>query len=289
MKYLFTIINLVMVAAMAYFCVDIMYKIITPDPFEQSDNHVPGALSGKINPLRVNHPHEERQNNVIVKRNFFNVEVEKPKPLNNKHTNNIGSENLEETSLKLVLWGTVTGGDNVFAVIEDRKTKKQSLYAAGDLIQGARIKKILRHEVILTWQGKDEVLKMDNDQKNAAPKLKMAGKIIKSLKNTDIIGLSEKLQEDAGLLEKQIKLRSYFFGGEPDGLMAYGIRPGSVFKQMGLRNGDIIKEINGTSIVSEDDASTLYSEIKETENINITILRRGKEKQLVFQIKGDEK
>lgn len=281
MKYLFTIINLVMVAVMAYFCVDIMYKIITPDNFERSDNQVPGGVSEKINP-GVNQPHDKKQNNIIVKRNFFNVEIEKKQSNNNT----IDSEKLEETSLKLVLWGTVTGDLKVFAVIEDKKIRKQALYEVGDLIQGARIKKILRHEVILTWQGKDQVLKMEIDKKNVAAKFKMPGQIMKSLKASNPKALLDKLP-DAGFLKKQIKLRPYFSGGQPDGLMVYGIRPRSVFKQMGLRNGDIVKDINGTSIVSADDASDFYSLIKETESINITVLRRGKEKQLVFQIKGD--
>jgi general secretion pathway protein C len=70
--------------------------------------------------------------------------------------------------------------------------------------------------------------------------------------------------------------------------MVYGIRPNSIFRQMGLRNGDIIKEINGTPIVSAEDASILFSEVKAADTARVTLQRRGKAKELVYQIKDGE-
>ena len=70
-------------------------------------------------------------------------------------------ESLEETKLNLKLWGTVSGSnDGDYAVIEDVKAREQNLYRAGDAIQTATVKEIHREKVVLTVNGKDEVLQM---------------------------------------------------------------------------------------------------------------------------------
>jgi type II secretory pathway component PulC len=71
------------------------------------------------------------------------------------------TEDIELTSLNIVLMGTVAGGDGVDrAIILDKAAKKQGLYEQGDVIQGATVKEILRGKVILSYNGKDEMLDM---------------------------------------------------------------------------------------------------------------------------------
>lgn len=71
------------------------------------------------------------------------------------------AEDIELTSLNIVLMGTIAGGDGVDrAIILDQTSKKQELYEQGDVIQGAMVKEILRGKVILTYNGKDEMLDM---------------------------------------------------------------------------------------------------------------------------------
>lgn len=97
---------------------------------------------------------------IILKRNLFGAppstgqaEVKAPVP----------AEELEETSLKIALKGTINGvEEHDRAIIVDKKNKSQKLYQKGDGIQGAFVKEILRGRVILTHNGKDEVLDMSD-------------------------------------------------------------------------------------------------------------------------------
>ncbi|GAB6193552.1 type II secretion system protein N [Desulfocastanea catecholica] len=71
------------------------------------------------------------------------------------------TEDIQLTSLNIVLMGTISGGDGVDrAIILDQTSKKQELYEQGDVIQGAMVKEILRGKVILFYNGKDEMLDM---------------------------------------------------------------------------------------------------------------------------------
>jgi len=87
---------------------------------------------------------------------------------------------------------------------------------------------------------------------------------------------------------RQIKFRPHFSEGEPDGLMVYGIRPNSVFREIGLRNGDIIKDVNGVAIVSKNDVSGLFAEIEDQEYLKLTLFRRGKIKELTYTKSPEE-
>ncbi len=103
---------------------------------------------------------------IINQRSLFGKVQPKAKPVEKKVE--LPPEPIKETKLKLVLRGTIGGADNAQrAIIQDRSTNKQELYYKGDAIGKAIIKKVSRGEVILTVDGKDEILRME-EAKSAA-------------------------------------------------------------------------------------------------------------------------
>jgi len=69
---------------------------------------------------------------------------------------------LTTTSLDLILLGTIGGtADAQRAIIRLRKSGKGAIYSAGDTIENAVIKEINRSQIILTVNGADEVLLME--------------------------------------------------------------------------------------------------------------------------------
>lgn len=101
---------------------------------------------------------------IILQRNLFGPapgEGEKVAEVADDHT-----EDLQTTSLNIVLMGTINGVDGTDrAIILDKSSNKQELYEVGDSIQGAYIKEILRGKVILAYNGKDEMLDMSEAAK----------------------------------------------------------------------------------------------------------------------------
>ncbi|MDK9708463.1 MAG: hypothetical protein OEL83_15575 [Desulforhopalus sp.] len=68
-------------------------------------------------------------------------------------------DTLAASGLGIVLMGTIgdhEGGDR--AIILDQKTGKQQIYRQGDTLQGKSVREIRRGKVILTANGRDEVL-----------------------------------------------------------------------------------------------------------------------------------
>lgn len=108
----------------------------------------------------------ERHNNydVIVDRNLFQSYLKEPEPVEEVVENPL--EGLETTTLDLVLMGTISGReDRSRAIILEKAKRKQEIYYTGDVVQGAEIKEILRGKVILSYQGRDEILDMSEAAK----------------------------------------------------------------------------------------------------------------------------
>ena len=86
-------------------------------------------------------------------------------------------------------------------------------------------------------------------------------------------------------LMQQVKIMPHFDNGQPDGFSLTGIRPNSLVRKMGLRNGDIITGVNGEKIETMDDALGFYQKLSSSDNISIQMKRRGRERTIEYRIK----
>ncbi len=77
-------------------------------------------------------------------------------------------------------------------------------------------------------------------------------------------------------LATKARMVPHFKGGKTVGFRIYAIKPGSLFSKIGLKNGDIIRRINGMELNSAEKALEIYTKLKDSEHISIDITRRGK-------------
>ena len=223
---------------------------------------------------------------MIMKENMF-----KTGAAERRSVSDIDVASLEQTGLELVLLGTVVSEQGQsYAVIRQKKEKSQGLYREGDSIEGAEIKIILKEEVVLRVDGKDEILRMDAEgsgERSKGPAMaaerpperayrRIPGKgqyIV--LKRNEI----EAAVSDVNELMTQAQITPRFKEGEPgeSGLFVSAIKKDSIFRRMGLRNGDIIKGVDGRELRSVDDAFSLYRQLKDSDSVNVQVIRRGKE------------
>ena len=209
-------------------------------------------------------------------------------------------ETLEPTALNIALMGTIAG-DQKFAsaIIEDKGKRKQALYKVGDNIQEAVIEKILRGKVILRVGGREEILIMEEPHSSGknqslqesgitrpteTARRRPAGVLTRtiSVRRSD---MQEALADIDNLLT-QASVRPHLTNGVADGLAVTGIRAGSIFRKMGLRNGDIVQGVNDKKIASPDDLISLYNDLKSLESgTSLQIKRRGRERTLNYRFR----
>ena len=196
-------------------------------------------------------------------------------------------EDLQPTSLKVALLGTVVGDEqSAVAVIEDINKKMQGLYRVGDSIQSAVVRKILRGKVVLRVGDRDEVLTIEEAAASRAEKQQVESKPT-GKSSTIVVGRSD-LQESLNNLHEllsQARVRPHFKDGRAQGLAVTNIRPGSFFEKLGLRNGDIVQGIDGRNINSPEDVLEVYSKLRSGSHVALEITRNGVQRTIDYKFR----
>lgn len=286
---LFTCINMMLITLASFLTVHTGYRMAT----DQLDSfHLPVRSIPKVEQrVHNNRPLSLSYYNAIGSRDIF-----KSGGQTEKQEAAVNVETLKETQLKLKLWGTVTGDrEKAYAVISEQAgNKNQDLYRIGDTIQNTQavVKMILREKVVLTINDEDQVLLMEETKSSRmgyGGPAQSRGTERPDAEGTRNISLDRSKIEDAlqdiNQLMRQIKVRPHFTNGQPDGLALSSIRRGSIFAEMGLKNGDVIVGVDGNKIESVDDALKFYESISSASSLNLDIKRRGREQTIDYTIR----
>lgn len=281
-----TLINILLLTFGAFCGVKAFYRILT----EQLD-YDPRyrAVSRRPAPSREDRASKPSSYyDTIVERDLFNTakgDVEEEEQ--------IDVEALKQTELKLKLLGTVTGeGRDAYAVIKEQTERQENLYRTGDTIQRAILKMILRRKVILSVDGRDEVLEIEEATSSAGPRERpraptrsssrtSARSENRTLRRSQI----EAAVEDVSGLMQSVNIRPNIEDGEPNGLLLTKVVRNSIFSKMGLRRGDVIMGVDGEEIASVDDALGLYNKLRNATSVELEIKRRGVPKKIDYRIR----
>jgi len=288
-KRYYIIFNLLVLAAIIYSAVNMFYKI----------------AGSRVTPVQTGVPVEQQIQDAeqrgkpalsqfipITKRNLFGT-VNKAAAGKSADA----YEDVEITSLKLALLGTIASDDQKSsrAIIQDTAKREQKLYKVGDSVQNAVIDKILRKQVILNVGGKEEKLMMKEFKPSEEPSFARSqrGKSLKRSRSrgtrASTITINRKDIEgslaDINQILSQVRIRPHFKDGTADGLAISRIKRGSIFSKLGLRNGDIIQEINGKGLSNPEDVFKLYEDLKSGSGAALQISRRGRPRTLNYKFR----
>lgn len=186
--------------------------------------------------------------------------------------------------LMLSLIGTfITKGQEPYAIIEDKKKNTQDMFVLEQSVfDQATLKKIYQDRVEIERNGKLEVLKLDDLGGGGAG----AG-IVSSGADDFVIEEAEldKGLENLPLLLTQARAVPYFKDGRAIGLRLFAIKTGSLYEKVGLKNGDILKNINGNSLGDISQALKLFEQLKQERSINLILERDKQDREFKYTIR----
>ncbi len=154
----------------------------------------------------------------------------------------------------------------------------QQSYVIDDVIQGtdARITRILPDRVIISRQGQQEALWLDE---NAATDTNMAAP-----EQNNISGLRQNLLKNPGQLPDYLSITPVM---ENDKLQGYRLNPGKnpeFFNQSGLQANDLAISINGLDLRDKGDAAMAMQQLTHQPEMNITVVRNGAEQDIYINL-----
>jgi len=92
------------------------------------------------------------------------------------------------------------------------------------------------------------------------------------------------LLDDAGALASKVRILPYLEHGRVSGVKLYGVRSDSALAAFGLRNGDVVRTVNGIPLTSPDASLEAYSRLREADFVDVRLTRRGREARLLVLI-----
>ena len=161
---------------------------------------------------------------------------------------------------------------------------------------GATVKTIEWDRVILDHNGKDEILELASKSPlgvpakgvaaSAAPPPPTGGGIQATGENEYSVPRAEvdSALENMSQLFTQIRAVPHFEGGQSIGFRLFAIRRGSLFDRIGLKNGDIITNINGTEMNDPARAVGLIQELRDASNLRVSAIRNQQPLDLTYNI-----
>ncbi len=210
-----------------------------------------------------------------------------------------------KSSLPLQLLATMESNDPLYSMATIRDTENDTLgpYGLKDEVRaGVSIHEVGRGRVVLRNGAQLEYIELGDEPppKPAAAAVKKPDD--KQKPKNAIDGAEEAIEcsgenctvdrefveqilNNPGLLAKQARVVPAIKDGETRGFKFYGIRPGSLPKLLGLKNGDLLTSVNGNDLTSLDQAMGLYTKLRRASHLSVTIERKGKTIQKEVDIK----
>jgi general secretion pathway protein C len=208
---------------------------------------------------------------VILTRNLFHSSLDTP-----ALTAEQLEEQLEKSRLPVTLLGTFAASDpNVSrATLLDKEKNETLVVGIGDQIKNtAEVVRIERRRVVITENGAPRELTF-GDEQGAEPVIRRAprrtaarpGGAVPVPRET-----IEKSMRDPSELLSQARVIPKFEQGQMVGLQVNAIKPGSLFQEIGLRDGDLITQFNGIAIDSPDQSARIFQELASASEFNVVV------------------
>jgi general secretion pathway protein C len=206
-----------------------------------------------------------------------------------------------KSSLPVTLIATIVSDPEQFSscLIGDEKGENGALgYGIGDMVLGeATIYRIEQKRVILKrTDGELEYLEMDGADP-VAPSSVKAAKSSKSGKWDGVEKAGEtkftidqetfdKILENPDKLAGQIRAVPHTDeSGKVDGYRLSGIRRSSLFRKLGIKNGDVVHSVNGNDLTNMSSALSAFESLQNERNFNFEVTTRKQKKTYEYEVR----
>ena len=193
------------------------------------------------------------------------------------------TEALPETSLSsLVLKGTHAADipETSAAIIADGN-KEEKVYAIGDLVtSGATLHAVYRDRVVLNESGELTNLNLPQEfEQRSAPTVRRS----QVTRQTNSASIQNVVAQNVSRLADVIRPTPYFQNGQQQGYRVYPGRDRQKFASLGLRPGDLIKQIDGQSLTDPTQAMQIFQSLGTASQVSVTVDRNGTQETLVLR------
>ena len=205
-------------------------------------------------------------------------------------------ENLVDTRLtNLSLKGTVASAIPEFsvAVIADGN-QDEKVYAIDDAIgNNVKLHAVYADRVVLNENGALTNLKLPREfTGTTATPARRTTRNVRQATSSNSSSIQSVLSQNLTRLSDVIRPTPYFVNGQQSGYRVYPGRNRQQFASLGLRPGDLIKDIDGQSLTDPTQAMQIFQALGTSDQVTVTVERNGQPETIILKTSqldmGDE-
>lgn len=259
------------VTLLSFFAVDIFYKVValqmSSGETASAGRNAAGASFPSQKPSAENYQ-------VIIDRNLFATTL-KALPDNSAAGYQTGEEYTAFDLKGTIAVDAATG----YAIVEDKGKGRQKLYRIGEMIGQARLTRVTRNTAVLVSGGRELVMKIKETAENSP-----LGKSQQGARGSISMSRQELTRGlgDLKSLMSQAVVRPFLVEGVQQGFVVSNIMPGSLYQKLGLKNGDVVTDVNNKKLESADDVLQMVEMMQSGGNVSVNLLRNGQNETLNY-------
>ncbi len=197
----------------------------------------------------------------------------------------------------LRLWGVGLHGARGHAVIEDAATRQQVLYRVGDTVRDARVAAIAWDRVTLERDGVEQTLELapPGERRDpaataaatpdatapAAARIRRTGADAFIVDRRELAGVTDNM---SGLMT-QLRAVAEMADGRPSGFRLFQIKEESLFRRLGLQDGDVVQRVNGSAVSDPTSLLGFLERLQREPRVAVDIMRAGTPRTLVYDLR----
>jgi len=193
-------------------------------------------------------------------------------------------ENLAETRLDLSLKGTIASVDpeSSIAIIADARNEEKIYLVRDTVAPGATLHAIYADRVVLNRGGILEVLKLPKEFPQGTATVSRNTTTVSRAATANPQSIQNVVTQNVTKLADVIRPTPYYVSGQMQGYRVYPGRDRNQFAALGLRPGDLIKDIDGAALTNPQQATQIFQGLGEKDQVSVTVERNGQPETLVL-------
>ncbi len=271
-------VTLLLVVAIGWQLAQIIWMLVPGSSGSDTLYPAPSRATGAVNP--GNHARANVQ--AIAESHLFGVASPDAAPPPTPDP----TENLAETRLSLSLKGTIAATDprSSVAIIADQ-SNDDKVYVIGDsIVSGTSLHAVYRDRVVLNESGVLKELNLPRDfPTSTQPVRRNVATATRTSESEDENSIQNVVAQNVTKLADVIRPTPYFVAGQQQGYRVYPGRDRKQFAALGLRPGDLIKDIDGAALTDPQQAMQIFQNLGSADQVSVTVERNGQPEVLVLK------
>ncbi len=195
-------------------------------------------------------------------------------------------EDLRDTKLSnLSLKGTIASypAELSVAIIADGGNKEEIYTIGAAVTNAAKLHAVYAARVVLNENGVLTNLKLPKDFPAGTPTMARRDTTTAIRPTANTQSIQSVVAQNVSQLSDVIRPTPYFVDGQQQGYRVYPGRNRAQFTALGLRPGDLIKDINGQSLNDPTQAMKIFQTLGDSSEVSVTVERNGQPEIIVLR------